>query len=102
MTKKKIKIFIDEIFSKPPEKNYAINETDVHHIDIFWSLDNLDLKDYGPENDRGYRYVLVGYYSLLWNTGCIMRYISFNSVNFNFNNIDVVCFVQNSLIKISC
>ena len=24
-----------------------------------WSLDILDLKDYGPENNRGYRYLLV-------------------------------------------
>ena len=23
-----------------------------------WSMDILDLKDYGPENNRGYRYVL--------------------------------------------
>ena len=30
-----------------------------YHIDDTWSLDILDLKDYGPENIRGYRYVLV-------------------------------------------
>ena len=41
------------------KKNYAINKTDVYHIDDTWSLDILDLKDYGPENNRGYRYVLV-------------------------------------------
>ena len=29
------------------------------HIDDIWSLDILDLKDYGPKNNRGYRYVLV-------------------------------------------
>ena len=28
-------------------------------IDDIWSLDILDLNDYGPENNRGYRYVLV-------------------------------------------
>ena len=38
---------------------YAINKTDVHHIDDTWSLDILDLKDYGPEKNRRYRYVLV-------------------------------------------
>ena len=59
MTQKNIKIFINEIYSKPPRKNYATNKTDVYHIDDIWSLDILDLKDYGPENNRGYRYVLV-------------------------------------------
>ena len=54
MTQKNIKIFINEIYSKPPKKNYITNKTDVYHID-----DILDLKDYGPENNRGYRYVLV-------------------------------------------
>ena len=59
MSQKNIKIFINEIFSKPPKKYYATNKTDVYHIDDIWSLDILDLKDYGPENNRGYRYVLV-------------------------------------------
>ena len=59
MTQKNIKIFINEIYSKPPKKNYITNKTDVYFIDDIWSLDILDLKDYGPENDRGYRYVLV-------------------------------------------
>ena len=59
MTQKNIKIFINEIYSKPPKKNYATNKTDVYHIDDIWSLDILDLKDYDPKNNRGYRYVLV-------------------------------------------
>ena len=59
MTQKNIKIFINEIYSKGPKRNYATNKTDVYHIDDTWSLDILDLKDYGPENNRGYRYVLV-------------------------------------------
>ena len=59
MTQKNIKFFINEIYSKPPKKNYITNKTDDYHIDDIWSLDILDLKDYGPENNRGYRYVLV-------------------------------------------
>ena len=59
MTQKNIKIFINEIYSKLPKKNYVTNKTDVYFIDDIWSLDILDLKDYGPENSRGYRYVLV-------------------------------------------
>ena len=59
MTQKNIKIFINEIYSKPPKRNYITNKTNVYHIDDIWSPDILDLKDYGPENNRGYRYVLV-------------------------------------------
>ena len=59
MTQKNIKIFINEIYSKPPRRNYPTNKTDGYHIDDIWSLDILDLKDYGPENKRGYRYVIV-------------------------------------------
>ena len=59
MTQNNIKIFINEIYSKPPKKYYPTNKTDVYHIDDTWSLDVLDLKDYGPEDNRGYRYVLV-------------------------------------------
>ena len=59
MTQKNIKIFVNEIYSKGPKKNYATNKTDVYHIDDIWSLDMLDLKDYGLKNNRGYRYVLV-------------------------------------------
>ena len=59
MTQKNIKIFINEIYSKAPKKYDATNKTDVYFIDDIWSLDILDLKDYGPENNRGYRYVLA-------------------------------------------
>ena len=59
MTQKNIKKFINEIFSKPPKKSFATNKTEVYHIDDIWILDILDLKGYGPENNRGFRYVLV-------------------------------------------
>ena len=59
MSQKNIKYFIDEIYSKGPKRNYAANKTNVYFIDDIWSLDILDLKDYGPGNNRGYRYVLV-------------------------------------------
>ena len=59
MTQKNIKIFIIEIYSKRPRQSYPTNKTDVYHIDDTWSLDILDLKYYGPKNNRDYRYVLV-------------------------------------------
>ena len=59
MTQKNIQTFINEIYSRGPKKNYPTNKTNVFYIDNIWSLDILDLKDYGSENNRGYRYVLV-------------------------------------------
>ena len=59
MTQKSIKISINRIYSEGPKKNYATNKTDVYHIDDIWSLDNLDLKDYGTDNSRGCRYISV-------------------------------------------
>ena len=59
MTQKNIKIFINEIYSKPPKRKYITNNTDVYHIDDIWSSDILDIKYYGLENKRGYRFVLA-------------------------------------------
>ena len=59
MSQKSIKIFLNEIYSKPHKRYYLTNKTDVHHIDEIWSLAFLDLKDYGPKNNRRSRYVLV-------------------------------------------
>ena len=59
MTPKTNKIFIIEIYSKPPRKNHATKKADVYHIDDIRLLDILELKDYGAENNREYRYVLV-------------------------------------------
>ena len=52
MTQKNFEIFINEIYSKGPKTNYATNKTDVYHIDDIWSLNILDLKDYGTENNK--------------------------------------------------
>ena len=48
---------MDEIYSKPPKKNYITNHTDVSHSDDAQSWYILDTKDYGPEHNRGYRCV---------------------------------------------
>ena len=59
MTQQPIKLFINEMYSKRPKRNHPTSKTDVYHIDDICSLDILNLKDYGPKNNRGYRYVLV-------------------------------------------
>ena len=33
MTQKNIKIFINELYSKPPKKNHPTNKTNVYNID---------------------------------------------------------------------
>ena len=55
MTQKSIEIFIYELYSKPPRKKYGTNKTDIYRIDDIWSIDTLDLKEYGPENNKIYR-----------------------------------------------
>ena len=57
MTQKLFKTFLDEIYFKGPKQNYITNKTDVYLNDDFWSLDISDLRDYSPENNRGYRFV---------------------------------------------
>ena len=59
MKKDLTKIFIDEVYSKPPKKNYPTKKTIIKSIDDTWSSDLLDMNDYGPKNNRGYRYLLV-------------------------------------------
>ena len=59
MTQKNIKTIKNEIYSRGPKKNYDTNKTNVYYIDNIWSLDILDLKHFGTENNRGYRSVLV-------------------------------------------
>ena len=54
-----MKKFIDEIFSSSPKKNYETNNTMIKSFDDNWSSDLLDVNDYGPENNRGYKYILV-------------------------------------------
>ena len=56
MTPKNIKVFNKEIYPKPSKRNY---KTSVYHIDDIWSRDTLDLKDYGNENNRRYRYAFL-------------------------------------------
>ena len=59
MKKDLIEIFNNEINSSSSEKNYPTNKTIINSIDDTWSSSFLDMNDYGPKNNRGYRYILV-------------------------------------------
>ena len=53
------KIFIDEIYSKPPRKNYPTNKVIYNHVDEMWSIDLADMVDYKVSNNNGYRYIFI-------------------------------------------
>ena len=53
------KIFIDEIYSKPPMRNYPTNKIVYNHIDQIWSIDLADMIDYKISNNQGYRYIFI-------------------------------------------
>ena len=88
MAQKSIEIFINEIYSKAPEKNYPINKTDVFYIDNICSLDVLNLKDYGSDNNRRYRYALVIIYNFS-NFGFTvpLKNINAQTIKDSFENI---------------
>ena len=54
-----IKIFIDEIYSSPPRKNYPTNQIIYNHTDEMWSIDLADMIDYKISNNKAYRYIFV-------------------------------------------
>ena len=53
------KIFIDEIYSKPPRRNYPTNKIIYNHVDDIWSIDLADFSDYKTSNNKGYRYIFI-------------------------------------------
>ena len=53
------KIFIDEIYSKAPKKNYETNKITYNYIDEIWSIDLADFSDYKISNNKGYRYIFI-------------------------------------------
>ena len=60
MTKKdKTEAFIDEIYSKPPLRNYPTNKMIYNHIDEIWCIDLADMIDYKTSKNKGFRYIPV-------------------------------------------
>ena len=57
--KDNIKIFIDEIYSSPPMKNYETNKIVHNHVDEIWSIDLSDVIDYKTSNNKSYRYIFI-------------------------------------------
>ena len=59
MKKDLTKIFIDEIYSKPPLRNYPTNKIIYNHLDEIWSIDLADFSDYKISNNKGFRYIFI-------------------------------------------
>ena len=59
MKKDLTKIFIDELYSKPPLRNYPTKKILHNHFDEIWSIDYADQVDYGISNNTGFRYLFV-------------------------------------------
>ena len=53
------KIFVDEIYNRPPKKNYPTNKIVYNHIDEIWSIDLADFSDYKISNNKGFRYIFI-------------------------------------------
>ena len=59
MKRNLIKIFIDELYSKAPKKNYETNKIFYNHIDEIWSINLAEMIDYKTSNNKGYRYTFI-------------------------------------------
>ena len=47
-------MFLDEIYSKPPKKNYPTNKTVYNQINEIWIIDLADMFDYKTSNNKGF------------------------------------------------
>ena len=50
---------IHKIYTNSPKKYYLTNKTIVKHNHDTWSMDLLDMVDYGVKNNKRFRYILV-------------------------------------------
>ena len=88
INKDSIKIFVDEIYSKPPKKNYPTNKIVYNHIDEIWSIDLADMVDYKTSNNKGFRYIFViidNYSKHLWTIPLKNKYSQ--TITNEFSNI---------------
>ena len=88
MKKDLTKIFIDEIYSKPPKKNYPTNKIVYNHIDEIWSIDLAEMIDYKISNNEGYRYIFIvidNFSKYLWAIALKNKYSQ--TITNEFSNI---------------
>ena len=59
MKKDLTKIFITEIYKKPPVENYPTNKSIYNRLYENWSIDLAEMIDYKTSNNKGFRYIFV-------------------------------------------
>ena len=82
------KIFIDEIYSTPPRKNYPTNKIVYNKIDEIWSIDLADFSDYKTSNNKGFRYIFIvidNFSKYLWTIPLKNKYSQ--TITNEFSNI---------------
>ena len=83
-----IKIFVDEIYSKPPKKNYPTNKIVYNHIDEIWSIDLVDMVAYKTSNNKAFRYIFIiidNFSKYLWTIPLKNKYSQ--TITNEFSNI---------------
>ena len=88
LKKYNIKIFINEVYSKPPKKNYETNKVIYNHIDEIRSIDLVDMINYKTSNNKGFRYIFViidKYSKYLW--AITLKNIYSQTITNEFSNI---------------
>ena len=88
MKKDSTKIFIDEIYSTPPRKNYPTNKAVSNFVDEIWSIDLADMVDYKNSNNKGYRYIFIivdNFSKYLWSIPLKNKYSQ--TITNEFSNI---------------
>ena len=82
------KIFIDEIYSKPPRKNYKTNKIVYNNIDEIWSIDLADMIDYKISINKGFRFIFIvidNFSKYLWTIPLKNKYSQ--TITNEFSNI---------------
>ena len=93
MKKELIKTFNNEIYSKPPKKNYPIINVIYNHIDEQWSIDLADMIDCKISNSKGFRIIFIiidNFSKYLW--GIPLKNKNSQMITNEFSNI---CLNQN-------
>ena len=52
-------VFNNKNYAKLPKAIHATNQTDVFFVKDKWTVDFIELNNYGPKNDEWIRYILV-------------------------------------------
>ena len=82
------KIFVEEIYSKPPKKNFPTNKITYNFIDEIWSIDLADFSDYKTSNNKNYRYIFIvidNFSKYLWGIPLKNKYSQ--TITNEFSNI---------------